>query len=90
MIVDGTLTISKRPVTLTSADDEKVYDGTALTNDEVSVGGEGFATGEGATYDVTGTQTEVGSSANAFSYILNEGTKADNYEITKVEGTLLR
>ncbi|MBO5131652.1 MAG: hypothetical protein J6C20_01110, partial [Paludibacteraceae bacterium] len=54
---DGQLTISKRTVTLTSADDEKVYDGTALTNDEVTVSGDGFATGEGATYDVTGTQT---------------------------------
>ena len=88
VIVDGTLEISKRTVTLTSATDEKVYDGTALTNDEVTVGGDGFATGEGAAYDVTGTQTEVGSSANAFTYTLNEGTKADNYTITKTEGTL--
>ncbi len=88
VIVDGTLEISKRTVTLTSADDEKVYDGTALTNDEVTVGGDGFATGEGATYDVTGTQTNVGSSANKFDYTLNEGTKAANYTITKTEGTL--
>ena len=88
VIVDGTLEISKRTVTLTSADDEKVYDGKPLTNDEVTVGGDGFATGEGATYDVTGTQTAVGSSNNTFSYTLNEGTKADNYEISKVEGTL--
>ncbi len=88
VIVDGTLEISKRTVTLTSADDEKVYDGTALTNDEVTVGGDGFATGEGATYNVTGTQTVVGSSENTFTYTLNEGTKADNYEINQVEGTL--
>ena len=88
VIKDGTLEISKRTVTLTSADDEKVYDGTALTNDEVTVGGDGFAKGEGATYDVTGTQTAVGSSPNAFTYTLNEGTKAANYEITKTEGTL--
>ena len=88
VIVDGTLEISKRTVTLTSADDEKVYDGTALTNDEVTVSGDGFATGEGVAYDVTGSQTEVGSSANEFTYTLNEGTKAANYEITTVEGTL--
>ena len=87
-IVDGTLEIAKRTVTLTSADDEKVYDGKALTNNEVTVGGDGWATGEGATYTVTGTQTEVGSSANAFTYTLNANTKADNYEITKTEGTL--
>ncbi|MBR0373999.1 MAG: hypothetical protein IJH91_05690, partial [Mogibacterium sp.] len=88
VIVDGTLEISKRDVTLTSATDEKVYDGTPLTNSNVTVGGDGFATGEGATYDVTGTQTEKGSSANAFTYALNEGTLANNYNITKTEGTL--
>ena len=43
VIVDGTLEISKRSVTLTSSDAEKVYDGTALTKDEVKVTGDGFA-----------------------------------------------
>ena len=38
----GTLTIEKRNVTLTSATDSKTYDGTALTNDTVTVGGDGF------------------------------------------------
>lgn len=84
----GTLTINKRSVTLTSASDEKEYDGDALTNDEVTVTGDGFVTGEGATYDVTGTRTLVGSSENAFTYTLNEGTKADNYDITPSYGTL--
>ena len=90
----ATYTITKRPVTLTSASDEKVWDGTALTNDTVTVSaGEGntvggFVTGEGATYDVTGSQTNVGSSDNTFTYTLNEGTKATNYEITQKTGTL--
>ncbi|MBQ3360701.1 MAG: LPXTG cell wall anchor domain-containing protein, partial [Prevotella sp.] len=88
VIVDGKLEITKRAVTLTSATDQKVYDGTALTNDTVTVGGDGFASGEGATYNVTGTQTEEGSSANTFTYTLKEGTKADNYTITTTEGTL--
>ena len=88
VIVDGTLEISKRTVTLTSADDEKVYDGTALTNDEVTVGGDGFAEGEGASYNVTGTITDTGSTANTFTYTLNEGTKADNYTIAATGGTL--
>ena len=85
---DGTLTINKRNVTLTSADDEKVYDGNALTNDTVTVGGEGFVGKEGATYNVTGTQTNVGESKNTFTYELKDGTKAGNYEITPIEGTL--
>ena len=59
VIVDGTLEISKRTVTLTSATESKVYDGTALTNANVAVSGDGFAEGEGATYSVTGTITEV-------------------------------
>ena len=88
VVTDGSLTITKRPVTLTSASDKKVYDGNALTKKEVTVGGEGFAKNEGATYTVTGSQTDVGESNNTFSYTLNEGTKADNYTITKAEGTL--
>ena len=64
----GTLTVNKRSVTLTSADATKEYDGTPLTNDEIAVGGEGFADGEGATYNVTGSQTDVGNSANTFEY----------------------
>ena len=85
------LIIRKRSVTLTSADGEKTYDGTALTKNaqtDVTVGGDGFVTGEGATYDITGTQTLVGNSKNTFTYTLNEGTKAGNYDITQIEGTL--
>lgn len=84
-------TISKRNVTLTSDTDSKPYDGKPLTNNKVTVGDDGFAQGEGATYHVTGTQTEPNESSptsNTFTYTLNEGTLARNYNITKVEGTL--
>ena len=83
-----TYKITKRSVTLTSATVSKVYDGSALTNTDITVSGDGFVEGEGATYSVTGTQTEVGNSANAFEYKLNEKTLASNYNITKVVGTL--
>ena len=83
-----TYKITKRSVTLTSATVSKVYDGSALTNTSIAVSGDGFVDGEGATYSVTGTQTEVGNSANAFEYKLNEKTLASNYNITKVVGTL--
>ena len=86
--INGSLTINKRSVTLTSGSGEKVYDGTALTKKEVTVSGDGFADGEGAEYNVTGTQTNVGKSKNTFTYTLNEGTKADNYTITPTEGEL--
>ena len=86
--VDGKLTVTARKVLMTSADDEKVYDGTPLTNDKVTVTGDGFIEGEGATYDVTGSQLDVGSSDNTFTYELNEGTLADNYIIETEEGEL--
>ena len=85
---DGKLTINKRSVTLTSASASKVYDGTALTKPNVTVGGDGFADGEGATYNVTGTITNVGTTDNTFTYTLKDGTKATNYTITKKEGKL--
>ena len=89
VVTDGSLTINKRSVTLTSAPASKVYDGKALTNDKVTVGGaDGFADGEGAEYNVTGTQTNVGSSDNTFTYTLKKGTKADNYDIKTENGTL--
>ena len=83
-----TYKITKRLVTLTSATVSKTYDGQALTNTSITVSGDGFVEGEGASYEVTGTQTSVGNSANAFEYKLNEKTLASNYDITKVVGTL--
>ena len=88
VVNDGSLTIEKRNVTMTSATDSKVYDKTALTNDTVTVTGDGFVEGEGATYDVTGTITDVGSVDNEFTYTLNANTKAANYNIDTVFGTL--
>ena len=83
-----TYKITKRSVTLTSATVSKVYDGSALTNTSITVSGDGFVEGEGASYEVTGSQTVVGNSANSFEYKLNEKTLASNYDITKVVGTL--
>ena len=88
-VTDGFVQVDKAQVTLKSADLNKKYDGTALKNGGTALETEsGFAKGEGATYTFTGSQTVVGSSPNAFDYTLNEGTKADNYTITKSEGTL--
>ena len=54
----------------------------------VTVSGDGFAEGEGASYNVTGSQTEAGKSDNTFTYKLNKGTKEDNYVIVPKEGVL--
>ena len=84
----ATVVISPREVTLTSASASKVYDGTALVNGNVTVDGDGFVDGEGAIFNVTGSQTNVGESENAFTYTLNDNTKASNYNITTANGTL--
>lgn len=86
--VDGTLTVTKRKVTLTSGTACKIYDGKYLTCNKVEVGGDGFVEGEGATYDVTGKRKDIGWSYNDFTYTLNDNTKADNYEITVERGFL--
>lgn len=90
-VTDGYLTITKRNVTLTSGSDSKAYDGTPLTKNEVTVSGDGFAEGEGASYNVTGTITNVAENKpnnNTFTYTLSEGTTAGNYVIEIMYGTL--
>ena len=84
----GTMTIKKRLLILTSESAEKVYDGTALTKDQVTVSGDGFADGEGAVFNVTGSQLLTGSSENAFTCTFKENTKRDNYEVRTVNGLL--
>lgn len=88
VIEDGELTITPRPITLTSNSASKTYDGSALTNDTVRVTSGSWAKDEGATYTVTGRQTNIGSSDNTFTITFNEGTKKENYTITPVYGTL--
>ena len=90
-VEDGSMVVTKRAVTLASATDKKTYDGDALTNNTVTVSGDGFVDGQGFTANVTGSQTNAGSSANAFTYELTGGAtegENGNYDITKSEGTL--
>lgn len=87
-VTDGKLTIGKREVTLTSGDAERAYNGEALTNENVTVGGDGFVGEEGVTYSNFASQTEVGEKSNTFDYSWKEGTNFNNYNITKTEGTL--
>jgi len=87
-VTNGTLTINTRAITLTSADDEKHYDGTPLTNDTVTQTGDGFVEGEGIYITVTGRRTNEGEANNTFTYAMDYGTLESNYDITKVYGKL--
>lgn len=93
VVTDGQLVINKRPVTLTSADLTKVYEGTPLTNGdapvtEMSGTEKAFPDGEGLDYDFTGSQTDVGESDNLFTFEVNANTNKDNYTFEVAIGTL--
>ena len=82
------LVVTKRLVTVTSATDSKVYDGTALTKHEATVTAGSLVEGESFGYDFTGEQTAVGTSDNTFTVKAGANTNLDNYKITQVNGTL--
>ena len=85
-----TMTIAPREVTLVSAGATKVYDGTALRKNEVTVkaGSLPFVASEGFSATCSGTITDVGGVENVFDYALAANTKADNYTIRKEYGWL--
>ena len=87
---NGTLTINKRQVTLTSEGGSKPYDGTALTKPDVAIGGDGFVNGEVKDIKATGSVTNVsdGEVTNTITYTPNEKFNKNNYQITKTEGKL--
>lgn len=88
----GTITheyqITPRAVTITSADDSKVYDGTPLINGNVSVTEGSLVSEEDILFKATGSQTEVGSSANTIELTYANEQMEKNYDVTLVEGTL--
>ena len=87
-VKDGWLKITPIAITLKSGDASKTYDGAALTKKEVTVTSGSFVPGEGLDYNVTGSQTEVGTSKNTYTYTPKTGTTLTNYTITKEEGDL--
>ncbi len=90
VVTDGSLTINKRTVTLTSETASKAYDGTPLTKPVVTVGGDGFVAGEVTDVKATGSVTFVheGEVANTITYTEGANYKESNYTITKDEGKL--
>ena len=82
----GRLEIKKAPLTITTGSAEKQYDGTPLTNEEVTI--TGLVNGETATVTATGSQTIVGTSSNTYSIEWGT-TNPNNYEITENLGTLV-
>jgi hypothetical protein len=83
--VDRTYKITPAPLTVTTPDATKAYDGGALTAAGTL---SGLVTGETATFSTTGTQTEAGSSTNTYALTWDGTAKASNYAVTETLGTL--
>lgn len=88
----GSLEVTKRPLTVTTGDKTKVYDGKALTDRTVPTI-DGKLENHSIELKFTGTQTKVGSSDNSVQIlsIKDSETKADvtaNYEISYKFGKL--
>ena len=92
--VDADLKVTKRSITLTGASETKVYDGTPLTDPEVSLTGTLADTDKFESEpQATGSQTEVGDSPNPVGTvkIVDKASGEDrtaNYQITANSGTL--
>ncbi|MCR5296474.1 MAG: hypothetical protein K6E17_03600, partial [Clostridiales bacterium] len=88
LVENGRLEITKRQITMTSGDASKAYDGTALTNGNMEITGEGFVEGEEPIITVTGRITREGTADNTFTWTMPAGASKDNYEVDEVYGTL--
>lgn len=85
---EGSLTIAKRSVLITSQSATKTYDGSALTRPAVTITGDGFVPGELAKVEATGSITNVGSTPNAIQYTTTGAFNPANYSIALSVGTL--
>ena len=85
--VTGTekLTITPATLTVSTPTVTRVYEGTPLTAAGTI---SGFVNGETATFTTTGSQTEVGSTANTYSLTWDGTAKESNYTVAETIGTL--
>ena len=72
-------------MTVTTQSAEKPYDGTALTAPGTVTG---YKNNETATFTVTGSQTEVGSSSNTYTLVFDKTAASTDYTISESRGTL--
>ena len=89
--VRGTLTVTKRKISIATESAEKQYDGSPLTAGGGSVTDGSLAEGHNIVLTVTGTITDIGSTGNTFDAAVINADGRDvtrNYEITSVRGTL--
>ena len=87
----ATVTITPRPITLTSGTKtDFVYNGAAHDHPHIAISGLGFVAGEGVATSNWATVTAVaeGEVENTFDYVAQEGTDLANYAVTVVTGKI--
>ncbi|MEE0844607.1 MAG: MBG domain-containing protein, partial [Eggerthellaceae bacterium] len=85
--IERTYRITPAPLTVTTPDGSKVYDGSALTSGPATLTGLQGADANVVTVAATGSQTAIGSSTNTYEIFWN-GVPSSNYSITEDLGTL--
>ena len=83
--VEKSYKILPATLTVTTNSAEKTHDGNRLTADGTI---KGFVNGETATFMITGSQTDVGSSTNTYKIKWNGTAKQSNYTVVENLGTL--
>ena len=88
--ITGTLEITPKPITITTWDDEKVYDGTELYNPGYSITEGDLVEGHSLEVIEDSRITDVGVIDNVISLIVNDELTdtSSNYDITYITGTL--
>ena len=83
--LEGTVKITPATLTVSTPIATKVYEGTPLTAAGTI---SGFVNDETATFATTGSQTEVGSTANTYSLTWDGTAKESNYKVVETIGIL--
>ena len=83
--IDGKITVNPAPLTVSTPDAEKTYDGEALRAEGSLTG---LVNGEMAVFKTTGSRTDVGESKNTYSLKWDGTARKSNYALTATVGTL--
>ena len=83
---EASLTVTPAPLTVRTANAEKVYDGMPLEHADGSI--EGLRGNDSAILKVNGQLTDAGSMSNGCTVVWGQDTKAENYAVAYDLGTL--
>ena len=91
--VDAKVIVTKRQITITADSGEREYNGIVFSKETYTIGGDGFADGEGlgeVTFELSNAKFAGDTHVNKIlDYKFADGTNENNYEVTGVYDGLL-